>query len=218
MSGRLIAIGDVHGYSAALAALVEAIDPQPEDRVVPLGDYVDRGPDSPGVIGQLIELAARCRLFPILGNHDEVLLNIRDGEPSLQDWLSFGGDTTLAAYGCDHPRQIPAEHADFLQHCLAYYEAEKHFFVHASYVPGLPLDRQPGDVLRWDSLRYSRPGPHCSGKIAIVGHTAQYETFEILDLGYLRCIDTCCYGGGWLTALDAESGRVWQADGAGRMR
>ena len=55
------------------------------------------------------------------------------------------------------------------------------------------------------------------GKTAIVGHTPQ-GTGEILDLGYLICIDTYCVGGGWLTALDVESGRVWQANREGRLR
>jgi len=72
-------------------------------------------------------------------------------------------------------------------------------------------------VLRWESLKLRQPGPHCSGKTAIVGHTAQRDG-EILDLGYLKCIDTCCYGEGWLTALDVDSGQVWQADKEGRMR
>ena len=81
MPGRIIAIGDIHGYSAALAALLEAIAPRAEDTIVTLGDYVDRGPDSPGALDQLIALAARCRLVPLLGNHDEMLLYLHHGGP-----------------------------------------------------------------------------------------------------------------------------------------
>jgi hypothetical protein len=66
--GRIIAIGDVHGCSAALAALVRAIDPTPLDTLVFLGDYIDRGPDSRGVVGQVIALAERCTVVPLLGN------------------------------------------------------------------------------------------------------------------------------------------------------
>jgi serine/threonine protein phosphatase 1 len=58
---------------------------------------------------------------------------------------------------------------------------------------------------------------HCSGKVAVVGHTPQLSG-EILDLGFLICIDTNCAHGGWLTALDTTTGRVWQADRAGRLR
>ncbi len=81
----------------------------------------------------------------------------------------------------------------------------------------MALDRTPREVLLWESLRHHLPEAHLSGKIAIVGHTSQ-KNGEILDLGYLRCIDTCCYGDGWLTAQDVETGRVWQADKQGRLR
>ena len=70
---RTIAIGDIHGCSAALDALLEAIRPRPEDCIVTLGDYINRGPDSRGVIERLIELKDRCRLVPLLGNHEEML-------------------------------------------------------------------------------------------------------------------------------------------------
>ncbi|HJT79180.1 MAG TPA: hypothetical protein VJ739_18430 [Gemmataceae bacterium] len=59
--------------------------------------------------------------------------------------------------------------------------------------------------------------PHCSGKVAVVGHTPQ-RGGEILDLGFLACIDTNCHRGGWLTALEVHTGQVWQADGRGRVR
>ena len=216
--GRLIAIGDIHGYCQSLAALIEAIDPQPEDTIVPLGDYVDRGPDVKGTIDQLMALSTRCRLVPILGNHDEMLLDIHAGaEEFLNDWLSFGGTTTLQSYLCAHPREIPADHIAFLEDCRDYFETEKCFFVHASYVSDQPLHRQPMDVLRWAPLHGGSPPPHCTGKTAIVGHTAQ-RNHEILDLGHLVCIDTHIYGHGWLTAMDVETRQVWQVNDAGRLR
>ncbi|MCR4411493.1 MAG: serine/threonine protein phosphatase [Thermoguttaceae bacterium] len=217
MSGRLIAIGDIHGYTAALGALVEAIPIGRLDTVIGLGDYVDRGPDSPGTIEMLIALRDRCRLVPILGNHDEMLLQVRGGSPGFSDWLGYGGRETLDAYGCTHPNQIPARHIEFLESCVSYYETARHFFVHASYLSHLPLEEQTEYELRWESLNHRRPGPHYSGKIAIVGHTAQ-KSGEVLDLGYLKCIDTCCYCGKWLTAMDVSSGRIWQADARGRLR
>ena len=79
MNPRTIAIGDIHGCSAALDALLEAIRPRPEDCIVTLGDYINRGPDSRGVIERLIELKDRCRLVPLLGNHDQMLLDVRSG-------------------------------------------------------------------------------------------------------------------------------------------
>ena len=67
MNPRTIAIGDIHGCSAALDALLEAIRPRREDCIVTLGDYINRGPDSRGVIERLIKLKDRCRLVPLLG-------------------------------------------------------------------------------------------------------------------------------------------------------
>ncbi len=216
--GRLISIGDIHGHLAALHALLQAIDPQPDDTIVTLGDYVDRGPDSRGVIDQLIALSGHCRLIALLGNHDELMLEVCAGETALRDdWLLFGGDATVASYDDRVPEGVPQQHVEFLKECLLFFETPSHFFVHANYDRDLPLAAQPSTVLLWESLKYYDPGPHCSGKTAIVGHTAQKDG-EILDRGYLKCIDTCCYGDGWLTALDVQSNRVWQADKQGRMR
>ena len=61
------------------------------------------------------------------------------------------------------------------------------------------------------------PGPHESGKTVIVGHSSQ-KSGEILDRGHMMCIDTFCFGGGWLTALDVQSGELWQADRDGDLR
>ena len=72
--GRIITIGDVHGCSVALRTLIEAIQPTPLDTLVFLGDYIDRGPDSRGVIEQVIALGERCQVVPLLGNHEEMLL------------------------------------------------------------------------------------------------------------------------------------------------
>ena len=80
----------------------------------------------------------------------------------------------------------------------------RHIFVHAYYEPDRPLHEQSWGGLRWASLP-PIPKPHCSGKVAIVGHTPQ-KNGEVLDLGYLKCIDTFCHGGGWLTALEVRHG------------
>ncbi len=215
---RTIAIGDIHGCLAALETLLATIEPRPFDTVVLLGDYVDRGSDSRGVIERLLRLGVECRLIPLLGNHDEMLLQVYDGQTQLHvDWLLFGGSATLQSYGTLRPEEIPAEHIAFLRGCRLWHESERYFYVHGNYLAELPLDAQPRETLLWDSLKTRAPGPHCSGKLAIVGHASQHSG-EILDLGYVKCIDTCCYGGGWLTALDVESGRVWQADKNGRPR
>ncbi|OYV84392.1 MAG: serine/threonine protein phosphatase [Planctomycetia bacterium 21-64-5] len=200
----------------ALRALLEAIDPQPDDTIVTLGDYVDRGPDTKGTLDELIALAARCRLVPVLGNHDEMLLYARGRKDDLRFWLECGGQATLDSYGQNaRTDAVPSEHWDFLRCCRRFFETETHFFVHAIYRPELPLDALDDRTLRWLPLHASLPGPHVSGKIAVVGHTPQED---VLDLGHLIDVDTgCCYGG-WLTALDLTSGRRWQAAESGQLR
>ena len=96
---RTIAIGDIHGCSTALARLIERVAPQPDDVIVPLGDFVDRGIDSKGVIEQLIALANRCRLVPILGNHEEMMLGAREGWSDFRFWMNCGGLACLDSYG-----------------------------------------------------------------------------------------------------------------------
>lgn len=215
---RIIAIGDIHGCLAAFETLLAAVRPQPEDTVVTLGDYIDRGPDSRGVIERLLRLAGQCRLVPIVGNHDQMLLDLCDGHSDLYvNWLMYGGNTTLESYDTLKPEEIPPAHIEFLRGCRLVHETERHFFVHGNYVAELPLAKQPADTLLWDSLKMREPGPHCSGKTAILGHASQ-RSGEILDLGYAKCIDTWCYGGGWLTALDVGGGQVWQADKRGEGR
>jgi serine/threonine protein phosphatase 1 len=108
-------------------------------------------------------------------------------------------------------------HCSFLNSCEAHHETETHLFVPAGYRADLPLRRQPGTVLRRRPPEGGWPGPHVSGKVAVVGHTPQ-KSGEILDLGHLLCIDTNCHRGGWLTALDVGSGRYWQANEQGQVR
>jgi serine/threonine protein phosphatase 1 len=217
MNPRTIAIGDIHGCSAALDALIDAIRPRPEDCIVTLGDYINRGPNSRGVIQRLIELQDRCRLVPLLGNHDQMLLQGRSGlHPTT--WIGMGGIATLDSYGPGRDiRLIPEAHFRFLEGCRDFHETEAHIFVHANYFPDIPMDEQPDVMLRWESFGDRRTGPHHSGKTVIAGHTAQ-KNGEILDLGHVKVIDTYCYGGGWLTALDVQTGKVWQADRDGNLR
>jgi serine/threonine protein phosphatase 1 len=224
MTARTIAIGDIHGCSAALAALLEVIAPGADDTLVCLGDFIDRGPDSRAVLDQLLALSKRCRLIGLLGNHEEMLLAALDDRAALARWLSNGGDQTVRSYGWDRggPRRrlldlIPQSHRDFLASCRDHHETDTHFFVHAGYLAELPLKDQPPVALRWRVADATTAVPHCSGKVAVVGHTPQ-KSGEILDLGCLICIDTNCCRGGWLTALDVGAGRTWQVDREGRLR
>jgi serine/threonine protein phosphatase 1 len=224
VAGRTIAIGDIHGCLDALDALVAVIAPDRDDTIVTLGDYIDRGPHSRGVLDRLIALADRCRLVPLLGNHEEVLLDTLRDSTNLRRWLTLGGADTLRSYGWapGGPRRavadwIPKPHQEFLAKCRAYHETASHLFVHAGFVPELALNEQPPLALRWRVTDAATAVPHHSGKVAVVGHTPQ-QSGEVLALGFLICIDTNCARGGWLTALEVGTGQVWQADRSGRLR
>jgi predicted RecB family nuclease len=215
--GRTIAIGDIHGCSVALRELLGAIAPTRQDTIVTLGDYIDHGPDSNGVILRLLNLIGNCKLVPLKGDHEEMLLAAMEGQDDLRFWLGSGGDQTLRSYAVYRPRDISWPHCSFLNRCENYHETDTHLFVHAGYRPDLPLKGQPGSVLRRRSLEDEWPGPHFSGKVVVLGHTPQ-KGGDVLDLGHLVCIDTNCHGGGWLTALDVGSGRYWQANEQGQVR
>lgn len=217
-AGRTIAIGDVHGCSNALAALVERIDLRPDDVLVPLGDYVDRGPDSRGVIEILLAARARCRVVPLKGNHEVMLERAleKPGEADELYWRAVGGERTLESYGGSIDC-IPPAHREFYRTLGLYHETDGFLFMHACYVPDLPLCDQTEDDLLWRSLHRGVPAPHVSGKTAVVGHTAQRNGL-ILHLGHIVCIDTCCHAGGPLTALEPATMRVWQSLESGLTR
>ena len=213
---RLIAIGDIHGCSRALHTLLREIDLKPQDTLVTLGDYVDRGPDSAAVLEMMVDLVSRCRLVPLIGNHELMMVRGIEHRDEFDFWQSCGGAATLASYG-GRISNIPSSHRMFLNHCVRYFEAENHFFVHANYDEMVPLAEQPDEILFWTHIQEIPPGPHLSGKKAIVGHTPQADG-EVNDMGHVCLIDTFCYGGGWLTAVEVNSAQVWQANDLGELR
>jgi serine/threonine protein phosphatase 1 len=218
--GRKLAIGDIHGCDVAFKTLLAMIQPRPADTIVTLGDYVDRGPDSRGVVDMLLTLEKDCHLIPLLGNHEQMMLEAADQPETMSGWLMFGGLETLASYGLARDAyeqdSIPAAHrAFFVGRCREWFETDTHLFVHAGVEPHLPLAEQQMEVLRWDKLRDR--GPHQSGKTVICGHTRQVNG-RPLDLGHTICIDTWVYGDGWLTCLDLATRRYWQANQRGESR
>lgn len=199
--------------------MLRALELRPTDRLVILGDVVDRGPDTRGVIDRLIALRENCELTVLRGNHEEMMLGAMLGKTPVDWWLECGGKTAVKSYNMWPfvPHKIPRAHRQFLQSTQQFFETEDYFFVHANYVADEPLDNQPAEALRWQSLDHHWPEPHQSGKTAILGHTAQPHG-EVLDAGYFRCLDTYCHGGGWLTAMEVRTGEVWQADREGMLR
>lgn len=218
MSNRIIAIGDIHGCSVALRILLDAIAPTQEDTIVSLGDLVDRGPNSKAVIEMLLEMRDKCNLVLIQGNHEDMMLEVVKQVEPPQEWLKHGGVSTLDSYGFTGELSvIPQEHIDFIQTGRLFYETENHFFVHGNYDPNVSFEEQDEEILKWRSLIQDTPGPHMSGKKAIVGHTPD-KSGEVFDIGHLMCLDTYCYGGMWLTAADVVNGTIWQANEEGELR
>jgi serine/threonine protein phosphatase 1 len=216
--GRTLAIGDIHGCIVALRTLAEYVPFETHDTVITLGDYVDRGPDSAGVLDWLIEREANCRLIAIRGNHDEMMLGARQfGGGS---WVACGGDLTLESYKRDGQfgsvDDVPAAHWEFLESkSRLYYETESHLFTHGTPVSDVAIADQPAFALLWNF--WDSPAPHCSGKVLVCGHSTQ-ESGRPLSIGHAICIDTGAGSGGWLTCLDVETGEYWQADDDGRTR
>lgn len=216
MAARTIVIGDIHGCAQALEALLGAIQPQSDDRLVLLGDYIDRGEQSREVIERLLSLEYECRLVPLLGNHELMLMRAFQDYSQAYFWLECGGQQTLDSYG-GSPGDVPEEHHKFFERCVPYFETDDHLFVHANYDASLELQDQPEELLFWAHLTQFVPGPHRSGKRAFVGHTPQ-KSGEVLDLEHVVCVDTFCVGDRWLTALDVHSGEIWQASRRGTLR
>ena len=215
MTGRTIAIGDIHGCARALDTLLRAIQPAPDDTIIPLGDYVDRGPESSAVLEIFTNLISSCRLIPLIGNHELMMMQALESKSSYEHWYQCGGNATIASYG-NRLSNFPQHHRLFLNHCVKYHETETHFFIHANYDPNLELDDQPETLAFWQHITDDVPDPHFSGKTAIVGHTPQADG-NIRDLGHVKIIDTFCYGNMWLTALDVDSGFVWKANNRGEL-
>lgn len=212
--GRLIAIGDVHGCSGILHNLLKGIEPKPDDTFVFLGDLINRGPDAKGVVEEVIDLSTKCKVYTILGNHEEMLLGAHAGGKDDHSYFcKFGGDETLRSYGILNVRDIPREHLLFFANCVDYVEIDDFIFVHAGCDPTKSnLADNRGELLRWTKLDEETVVPHVTGKTVVCGHTVQKK---VLDLGHLVAIDTGCgvWNGGRLTALDVRSGTIWQYGG-----
>ncbi len=117
---RRYVIGDIHGCAKALRTLIETIQPNEEDEVIFLGDYIDRGPNSRDVVQQILELQQRCKVIPLRGNHEIMLLGVVLGGLDETVWLENGGISTVSSYGGSLSK-IPDKHLDFFQSLRACY-------------------------------------------------------------------------------------------------
>lgn len=204
---RLLAIGDIHGCLAQLQNLLARVAPTRNDQVVFLGDYVDRGPDSAGVVDKLIDFRQQLPQTVFLrGNHEQMMLDFLAGRNTAL-FLMNGGDATIASYRARHLWPIPAAHADFLRKLKDRHETDRFIFVHAGLRPGVPLPEQQTDDLLWIRQDFLQ-SDYDWGKTVVYGHTPLEQPL----LTETRAgLDTGCVYGRVLTCCDLLTGRIWQA-------
>ncbi|MGE4579264.1 MAG: metallophosphoesterase family protein [Desulfuromonadales bacterium] len=211
---RLIAIGDIHGEREKLESLLAQIQLTQQDQLVFLGDYIDRGPDSKGVIDCLIQLGKDFpRTVFLRGNHEQMVLDILIGRPRGRTngafgwmvWLINGGKETLASYGVERAKEIPQSHIDFIEKTKRWHRQNGFFFVHAGYDENYPLEDQEDEDLLW--TRYCPPGKK---EIHVVGHTPCDNKDPFFEEGRYN-LDTGATFGGRLTACDVLTREIWQA-------
>lgn len=217
---RILAIGDIHGCSIALRTLLDVVQPGSDDILVTLGDYVDRGPDSKGVLDTLIGLEKTTQLKPLIGNHEILFLDAITEQLDAEAWLRVGGRETMQSYVAEGQTptwaDVTVAHVEFLkERCLRYWETEQHIFVHANANSVYPLSEQSDDWLFW--TRFDDSFPHVSGKTMICGHTAQKDGVPGLRPRAI-CLDTWAYGEGWLTCMDVATGEFIQANQLGQTK
>lgn len=217
---RVYAIGDIHGRADLLDRLHDKIEADlstaPEKTaIVYLGDYVDRGPDSHGVIERLVRPRfTGVETVALLGNHEDMLLQFMDAPYGASLWLSNGGDATLASYKVKVPASfdellftqrallgaMPRHHKQFLASLPEQVQFGDYLFVHAGIKPGLPLDRQSREHMIWiRDVFLNSEVDH--GLIVVHGHTIVHEVEWMPNrIG----VDTGAYTTGRLTALVLE--------------
>ncbi|MGV3663429.1 MAG: metallophosphoesterase family protein [Prosthecobacter sp.] len=214
---RTFVIGDLHGCSHALDLMLRELSPGRKDTVVTLGDYVDRGPDTRGVVDRLLELAPQTNLIPLMGNHEILMLDAQEGTLDMDSWFSVGGRQTMASYGAERGQwdKIPEAHWEFFKHLHRWHMTDTHIFAHANVNAMLPMPDQSDDWLFW--RRFDDSHPHFSGKLLICGHTAQKSGLPCILPGRI-CIDSWAYGEGWLTALQIGTDTFVQTNQRGEVR
>jgi len=216
---RTIAIGDIHGCQTALAELLCELDPRPEDLLIFLGDYIDRGPASRAVIASLIQQSAKSPCVFLRGNHEVMILEGRSDPLKASLWQSYGGLDMLESYGNPFEKDwwttIPDTHWRFLEGTKRAHEDSRNIYVHAFLHADLEVEEQPDALIMWNYFDGIRP--HKSGKRVICGHSPQ-RSGMIKDLGYAVCVDTGAATGGWLTGLEVGTGEYVQTNQQGDVR
>jgi serine/threonine protein phosphatase 1 len=199
---RLFAIGDIHGCYDQLLDLMDQIPIDwSRDRLVFMGDYIDRGPSSFEVVDYLVELGSRHPSSVFLkGNHEQMLADYLSGKDRMT-YLYNGGQQTLESYlihaGPDAPGPIPPAHLRFFESLVLYFETESYIFVHAGLRQNVPLSQQDPEDLLWIREKFVNT-KYSFGKRVVFGHTPLQEPLvETNKIG----IDTGAVYGNKLTCV-----------------
>ncbi len=173
----IYAIGDIHGCRDLLEELLEVVNPDLDrHRMVFIGDYIDRGEDSRGVVEVILNLKKNFKsenIICLMGNHERMFLDFLQGEEELL-FLYNGGTATIQSYWGSQwdraSRRLPVEHAQFFHDLRLYYETEDYIFVHGGLRPGVPLAAQVEEDLLWirEEFIFSEED---FGRRVIFGHT-----------------------------------------------
>ncbi|MEZ0167924.1 metallophosphoesterase family protein [Microvirga sp. TS319] len=219
---RLYVVGDIHGRADLLIELKEliAVDqekhPARDARTVFLGDYIDRGADTKGVLEILSSQPFPTELIPLRGNHEAMLLTFLSRHEAGRLWIQNGGLETLRSYGVDVSRVrfgrglheaavhfkavLPTAHLKFLQDLRLSFTAGDYFFCHAGIRPGIPLMQQREEDLLWIRAKFLT-STRQHEKVVVHGHTPVQEPELTL---YRINLDTGAYMTGRLTCLVLE--------------
>ena len=223
----LYAVGDIHGESEMLSDLLAKLPLAPGDRVIFVGDYVDRGPDSKSVVEKLIAFSKNHTCEFLLGNHESMFLDFLGWQGSEyfggDAFLMNGGDRTLASYEYFAPTgasqrefALPEGHAEFFRRLKLYHRDGDYLFVHAGIGRHLlgetdiewALRRAHTEDLLWD--RATADLPHQLGVTIVYGHTPSAD-FEVRwNPPFSIGIDTGAVYGGRLTAIRLPDETVFQ--------
>lgn len=215
----IYAIGDIHGSLNALKTIFKQGLIKEDDKVVFLGDYVDKGPDSKGVIDWLLEKSKTFDFEFIRGNHEIMMTRAKTSSEIVDYWLeAYGGSLTLKSYKIEYNgnwmNQIEQEHWDFIDSCLPYLEIGAFIFVHAGLEENKRLEDQDEHHLFFK--KFEEAQIYDAEKTVICGHTARVNG-QIADFGHTICIDTFAFGGMWLTCLNVETGAFLKANNEGEI-
>ena len=171
---RVYAIGDIHGELRALRRLITECERDADGRpmmFVFIGDYIDRGPDSRGVVDYIMNLQSRlaANAICLMGNHEALALSAID-DLETENWILNGGDMTLRSYDVSSALELPAAHVAWLRSLRLTFDDGLRFFVHAGINPARPLDRQDRHDLLWIREPFLSI-QHDYGRLIVHGHT-----------------------------------------------